>query len=32
MSAEEFKNFIFKRENGDFITLKQAKESYAKTK
>ncbi len=32
MSAEEFKNFIFKRENGDFVTLKQAKESWAKKK
>jgi hypothetical protein len=32
MSVEEFKNFIFKRENGDFITLKQAKESWAKKK
>lgn len=32
MSAEEFKNFIDRRENGDIIPLKQAKESWAKKK
>ena len=32
MSAEEFKDLIYKRENGDFIPLKQAKESWAKKK
>ncbi len=32
MSEEEFKDFICKRENGDFIPLKQAKESWAKKK
>ena len=32
MSAEEFKNFIVKRENGDFIPLKHVKESWAKKK
>jgi len=32
MSEEEFKDFIFKRESGDFLTLKQAKESWAKKK
>lgn len=32
MSAEEFKDFILKRESGDFLTLKQVKESWAKKK
>jgi len=32
MSAEEFKNFIDRRENGDFIPLKHVKESWAKKK
>jgi hypothetical protein len=32
MSAEEFKNFIAKRENGDFLPLKQVKESWVKKK
>jgi hypothetical protein len=32
MSSEEFKSFISRRENGDFITLKQAKELWAKKK
>ena len=30
MSEEEFKDFISKRENGDSISFKQAKESWAK--
>lgn len=32
MSEEEFKDFIYKRENTDFLTLKQTKESWAKKK
>jgi len=32
LSAEEFKNFIDRRENGDFIPLKHVKESWAKKK
>lgn len=32
MSAEEFKDFIAKRENGDFIPLKHVKESWTKKK
>ncbi len=32
ISAEEFRDFISKRENGEFIPLKQAKESWAKKK
>jgi hypothetical protein len=32
MSEEEFKKFIFRRENRDLVTLKQAKESWAKKK
>ena len=32
LSTEEFKDFIAKRENGDFLNLKQAKESWIKKK
>ena len=32
MSEEEFKDFICKRESGDFLPLKQVKESWVKKK
>jgi hypothetical protein len=32
MSEEQFKDFISKRESGDFLPLKQVKESWAKKK
>jgi hypothetical protein len=32
MSEEEFEDFVLKREKGDFIPLKQVKESWAKKK